>query len=56
MYITQNHELKLLQQDLKHSVNVHIIDMIPTLWRVYIFLITNLHMLTFRQEENKVEV
>ena len=56
MYITQNPKSKKLRQDLKHSVKVHTIDMIPTLWRAYVLKIINLHMLTFRQDENKVDV
>ena len=36
MYITKNHQSKLLRQDLKHSVKIHTIDMIPTLWRAYV--------------------
>ena len=56
MYITQNPDLKLLRQNLKHLVKVNTIDMIPTLWRTYVFKIIYLHMLTFRQDENKVEV
>ena len=56
MYITQNPESKLLRQDLKHSVKVDTIDMIPRLWRVYVLKIINLHSLTFRQDDNKVEV
>ena len=56
MYITQNPESKLLRQDLKHSMKVHTIDMIPTLWRVYVLIKINSHMLTFRRDENKVEV
>ena len=56
MYITQNPESKLLRQDLKHSVNIHTIDMIPRLWRVYVLIKINSHMLTFRRDENKVEV
>ena len=53
MYITQNSDSKLLRQNLKHLVKVHTIDMIPTLWRTYVLKIINLHMLTFRQDENK---
>ena len=56
MNITQNPESKLLRQDLKHLVKVHTIDMIPILWRTYILIKINLHMLTFREDENKVEV
>ena len=56
MYITQNPESKLLRQDLKHSVKGFTIDMIPRLWRTYVFKIINQHLLTFRQDENKVEV
>ena len=36
MYITKNPQSKLLRQDLKHSVKIHTIDMIPTLWRAYV--------------------
>ena len=56
MYITQNPESKLLRQHLIHSVKVHTIDMIPRLWRAYVLKIINQHLLTFRQDENKVEV
>ena len=56
MYITQNPESKLLRQDLKHLVKVHTIDMILILWRTYILMKMNLHMLTLREDENKVEV
>ena len=56
VYITQNPESKLLRQDLKHLVKVHTIDMIPILWRTYVLIKINSHMLTFREDENKVEV
>ena len=56
MYISQNPESKLLRQDLKYLVKVHTIDMIPRLWGAYVLKIINLHMLIFRQDENKVEV
>ena len=56
MYITQNPDSKLLRQDLKHLVKVHTIDMIPILWRTCVLIKINLHMLTFRENENKVEV
>ena len=55
MYITYNPESKLLQQNLKRLVKVHTIDVIPTLQRTYVLKIINLHMLTFREDENKVE-
>ena len=56
VYITQNPESKLLRQDLKHLVKVHTIDMIPILWRTHLLKVINLHMLSFRQDENKVEI
>ena len=56
MYITQNPDLKLLRQNLKHLVNVHTIDMIPISWRTYVLIKINLHILFFREHENKVEV
>ena len=56
MYIIENPESKLLRQDLKHLVNVYTIDMILILWLTYVLIKINLHMLTFREHENKVEV
>ena len=56
MYITHNLESKVLRQDLKHLVKDHTIDITPILWRTYILIKINLHMLTFREHENKVEV
>ena len=56
MYISQNPESKLLRQDLKYLVKVHIIDIIPILWRTSFLMKINLHMLTFKEDENKVEV
>ena len=56
MYITQNPKSKLLRQDLKQSVMVHTIDMIPRLWREYVLNRINQHLLVFKKDENKVEV
>ena len=56
MYITQNPESKLLRKDMKYLVKVHTIYMIPILWRTYVSIKINLHMLTFTEDENKVEV
>ena len=56
VYIKQNPESKLLRQDLKHSVKVHTIDMIPRLWHEYVLKVINQHLLIFRKDENKVEV